>query len=174
MTKHVGKRCDFWSKVDSSGGDDACWEWLGTRGSSGYGEVRVNKRLQKAHRRAWELTNGPIPEGKVVCHRCDNPGCCNPKHLFVGTHSDNMADMVAKGRQQRDGWKHWNPLRKWAKGEASGSAKLTEAQVREIRRRFEAGGISKVQLGREYNVTDVLIGKIVNKQVWTHVEDVAA
>jgi len=92
----------FWAKVDRRGLDE-CWEWQGSRTGRGrYGNVKVDSYTNApSHRVAWELTNGPVPEELCVCHRCDNPPCCNPAHLFLGTHQDNMIDKVAKGRQSR-------------------------------------------------------------------------
>lgn len=80
--------------------DDGCWEWTGGRTTAGYGECWVDRKVTYAHRAAYELWVGPIPPGASVLHRCDNPGCVRPDHLFVGDHNDNMADMTAKGR-------HW-------------------------------------------------------------------
>lgn len=121
----VGPR--FWQRVDTSGGPGACWEWTAGRLPLGYGVIHVTlapgeRRTLKAHRVAWELHNGPIPEGLVVCHRCDNPPCCNPAHLFVGTLSDNAKDAAAKGR--------FNPRH---------NVKLTDALVTEARQRVKAG-----------------------------------
>lgn len=85
--------------VRRSGPDD-CWLWTGhinhLRG--GYGQFTFRGTQQKAHRVAWSSVNGPIPSGMCICHRCDVPACCNPAHLFIGTHDDNRADMLAKGR----------------------------------------------------------------------------
>lgn len=92
----------FWPKVDVAG---RCWEWRGTRNNNGYGLFQIglggSKRCVAAHRMAWILTNGPIPDGLHVLHHCDNPPCCNPWHLFLGDHAANMADKKAKGRGRR-------------------------------------------------------------------------
>ena len=87
----------FWSKVEKG---DGCWLWRGAIGSHGrYGQFNVVNRSRPSHRVAWELVNGPIPAGLYVLHRCDVGLCVNPAHLFLGTQKDNMADMMAKGRQ---------------------------------------------------------------------------
>lgn len=87
----------FWEKVRKT---DGCWEWLAYTCKFGYGRIGgVRGQVLDAHRVSWELHNGPIPEGICVLHHCDNPPCTNPDHLFLGTLSDNLADMYAKGRQ---------------------------------------------------------------------------
>jgi HNH endonuclease len=77
---------------------EGCWVWTGSVNKDGYGQIRVNRRTERVHRLAWQEINGPIPPGMHVCHSCDTPACCNPAHLFIGTQSDNVSDMVAKGR----------------------------------------------------------------------------
>lgn len=90
----------IWDNLDTSGGPNACWEWRGTRPGE-YGTVRIDGRGVLAHRLVYETAVEPIPEGMMVCHHCDNPPCCNPTHLFLGTAHDNIRDMMSKGRQ---GW----------------------------------------------------------------------
>lgn len=92
----------FWEKVEKRGPTD-CWPWLGGHDAEGYGFLYEAGRMQRAHRVAWTLTHGPIPGRQVCCHSCDNPTCCNPSHLFLGTNKDNTGDMWRKGRarQQR-------------------------------------------------------------------------
>lgn len=88
----------FWSRVDQSGD---CWEWTGARFPRGYGTTRFEGKNWYSHRLAWVLTNGPIPAGLQVCHTCDNPPCCRPEHLFLGTIKENLQDASAKGRLTR-------------------------------------------------------------------------
>ncbi len=88
----------FWNKVDIKGKND-CWFWKGAKNNKGYGRIMLNGKSEGTHRVAWFITNGEIPKNKpLVCHKCDNPSCVNPKHLFVGTNSDNMKDSFKKGR----------------------------------------------------------------------------
>lgn len=96
--KPVAER--FWPKVDTSGGPSACWNWTASKKSGGYGKFSKggDNGWMLAHRAAWEMTNGPIAVGAVVCHSCDNPSCCNPAHLFLGTQAENLSDMRRKGR----------------------------------------------------------------------------
>lgn len=94
----------FWERVLVGSADD-CWLWQGSVRNNGYGQLQrraICKIPLKAHRVAWELTNGSIPDGVYVLHRCDNRRCCNPSHLFLGTGLDNINDMVSKGRSRKD------------------------------------------------------------------------
>jgi hypothetical protein len=120
----------FWPRVDRSGGPDVCWPWTG-KTIHGYGFISRNHRHVGTHRVAWELTNGPIPDGLWVLHRCDNPPCCNPAHLWLGTVADNMADAAIKERLR---------------------SKITAAQVYEIRVRA-ARGEARAALAIEYGVS---------------------
>lgn len=92
-------RIRFWEKVDRSGGPDACWPWMGGRNDDGYGIAQFDGKFVGAHRLAYMISNGEIPCGFLVCHRCDTPSCVNPSHLWLGTQKDNLADSFAKGRR---------------------------------------------------------------------------
>lgn len=92
---------DLWARADLSGGPTACWPWMAGKNDNGYGRLRFKGRTTYAHRAAYELAVGVIPEGMFVCHTCDNPPCVNPGHLFVGTALDNNRDRIAKGRTAR-------------------------------------------------------------------------
>ncbi len=87
----------FWNQVEK-GNHNGCWVWIGALDTLGYGHLTIKRKLRLAHRVSWELANGSIPDGLHVLHHCDNPPCVNPSHLFLGTHLDNMRDMIAKGR----------------------------------------------------------------------------
>lgn len=140
--------------------DTRCWMWAGAK--SRYGECgwRESGRWVRtlAHRRSWVLFRGPIPDGLFVCHRCDTPLCVNPDHLFLGTHDDNMADQVAKGRQ--------------ARGTRNAMARLNEDTVRAIRR--AAGSASQRALARQFGTSPMTINRIIRRQLWRHVEGTEA
>jgi len=144
----------FYPNVDTSGD---CWLWTGKRNADGYGELEHRKRLLKAHRVALTLTGIAIPPGKEVCHTCDNPACVRPSHLFVGTHSDNMQDMVRKGRGVTPN----------TKGEEHGAARLTAQQVLAIR----ADGRSQRVIAAAYGVAQSLISQIKSRKVWKHLPE---
>jgi len=149
-----------WEKVPSGIDPDACWKWQGTISAYGYGLLSVDRQNRFAHRVIWELTHGPIPDGMCVCHTCDVRDCVNPNHLWLGTNDENMHDMSMKGRASRQG--HASP------GESNPSAKLTEDQVREIRRK-DAEGMNRPALAAEYGVRYDAIWRIVTRRDWVHI-----
>lgn len=149
----------FWSKVDIQGPND-CWNWTGCK-ARGYGQFRLNGSARKAHRVAWQIANGYLAPEMVVCHHCDNPSCVNPAHLFVGTHADNVADKMTKGRYQ-----HGVSL-----GENHGLHVLSENDVLEIRRMYRNGGYTYSDLGQRFHVSRMQIGRVVNGQSWSHLHD---
>lgn len=162
----------FWGYVHRCGPDD-CWPWLGRLfDGQRYGQFALDGRPARAHRVAWMLTRGPIPDGLYVCHSCDNPACCNPSHLWLGTHDDNMADRQAKGRTLR-GADH--PLRRHPefaahpKGEANARAKVTADDVRAIRLAF-ASGERQRSIANRYGINIPSVSMIVNRKNWSHID----
>lgn len=149
------KPSDFWKRVQIKGQDE-CWEWQGQlMDNRPYGKVKYHQQHWSAHRLAYTLANGEIPEGMNVCHACDNPKCCNPSHLWLGTHADNNKDRTAKGRS--------------AKGESHRSAKLTPSAVTEIREKYASGQYSQEALSKIYGIAQTGIGYIVRRKHWKHV-----
>lgn len=136
--------------------ETGCLEWTGGKLRAGYGRVRVGEKSHLAHRVAFALANGPIPSEQCVCHRCDNPSCCNPDHLFLGSQSENVTDMWKKGRAYD------------RTGSKNSSAKLTEDDVREIRR-LKAEGAVQADLAKRFGVSTVAISLIVLRKKWVHV-----
>lgn len=140
----------FWDNTTKT---DQCWEWTGWRtGKMRYGAMQVRGKILPAHRFSYIVHHGPIPDGLCVCHRCDNPGCVNPAHLFLGTKGDNNRDMMSKGRI-RHGRK----------------AKLIPAQIQQIRKKYAAGCRQK-DLAREFGVSPQNICMIVANATWKHLE----
>ena len=148
----------FWEKVKVRGPDE-CWEWIGAKIPSGYGTIRGHGKVLKAHRVAWELHYGSIPKGKgwhgiCVLHSCDNRGCVNPAHLFLGTQADNIHDMMQKGRDIN------------ARGEANGGGgKLTEPDVCGIRYLLDAGYLQR-EIAEIYKVNQITISNIKTGRSW--------
>lgn len=144
---------DFWSRVSVLNPED-CWPWLKGKANNGYGRYTKAKRSgmpSGAHQVSWILTYGNIPHGLYVLHKCDNPGCVNPYHLFLGTAKDNALDKVSKNRQPR--------------GEQISSHKLTSLQVKQIKEDTR----STKDIAKAYNVSSVLIFKIKRNESWRHI-----
>lgn len=141
----------FFKKVNKT---DSCWLWTGvlTR-KNGYGRFRFKRGFKCVHRISWTLANGAIPIGMRVLHRCDNPPCLRPDHLYIGTQRDNMRDCVAKGRRPD------------TRGENGPLVKLTWQQVEEIRR-ARLNGATTVALAAKYNVVQGTIGHITKGRTW--------
>jgi hypothetical protein len=144
----------FWRMV-SVGGPDDCWEFKGHRRENGYGWFSYNGKSTNAHRIAYTLTHGEIEEAMFVCHSCDNPPCCNPRHLWLGTSADNTSDMDAKGRRRsipQHGSKH-------------GLSKLTEDDVISIR----GSDASPTEIARAFGVTRQCVMSVINRRTWRHI-----
>ena len=147
----------FWSKVERGEAADDCWGWSAGVHSQGYGLLWVG-RTRKAHRLSWEIHNGPIPAGACVLHRCDNPPCANPRHLFLGSQADNVQDMMDKDRGNKP------------RGESVGRSVLRETDVREMRRLRAREEVTFVALARTYGVTPVTAEYAVKGKTWRHVQ----
>lgn len=145
--------------------NSGCWLWTGSVDSSGYGTFR-DGRVRGAHRVAWELHVGSIPAGLCVLHRCDNPSCVNPDHLFLGTRADNNADKMRKGR---DRYAFGPNLAKGSPGVRNGRAKLDEDAVRRMRELWERGGLTLDDLGARFGVGASVAFRVVHRQSWRHV-----
>jgi len=147
----------FWSKVDKHGGGE-CWIWkAAVSAGTGYGSFSLGAVADArcgAHRFAYEITFGPVPQGLMVCHRCDNRKCVNPAHLFVGTAKDNSDDMFQKGRARR------------LHGESSPGHKLTEIAVREIR----ASCATHQEIAKKFGISAPLVSRIKRRLCWASLQ----
>lgn len=143
----------FFQYVEKS---DGCWLWRGSKNEKNYGQMSVNSKPRLASRVSWQVHYGDIPKGLNVCHKCDNPPCVNPEHLFLGTQQDNVTDMMLKGRIKNDhkiGSRH--------------NVKLTESQVLEIRASSESG----VSLAARFGVTKTTISDVRTRKSWADLTD---
>lgn len=160
LTEEIIER--FWAKVDKKSQDE-CWGWKAYKNKYGYGQIRINNKKYSAHRISWFIHNGEIPEhnsfhGMCALHKCDNPSCVNPTHLFLGTHQENMRDRDAKWRgASLAGEKHWNH-------------KLAEKQVIEIREKYTPRKYSTRKLAEEYGVSQTVIQRVIEYKNWKHIE----
>ena len=144
---------DFWSFVEIRSTNE-CWPWLRLLNKWGYGRYRMGKFQAMAHRVAYQLQTGKNIDGFVAMHTCDNPSCCNPNHLVIGTHADNQADKFKKNRQ--------------AKGEKNGQSLLKNEQVIEARNKYIPRIVTYKMLANEYGVTKDTMRKAIQKINWRH------
>ena len=144
---------DWKSLIDISGGPDACHPWRGPVNTDGYGQFKCDGKTVRAHRAALAEHLGRDVDGCAL-HSCDNPACCNWRHLREGTQQENIADMDAKGR------------RKPPRGAINGRAKLSDTAVSSMRADFASGLTNKSELGRRYGVSNAMAGRIVRGEVW--------
>lgn len=154
----------FWRHVDKNGPVPAhrkklgpCWPWTGKRTRYGYGLFcHSHAKAAAAHRFAYELVKGPLAPGMDCCHACDNRACCRPSHLFEGTRSQNLRDGAAKGL--------------FTCGERNGQAKITDAQVNEIRHRYATGMELQREIAADFGITRSMVSYIVSRKSWAHVK----
>jgi hypothetical protein len=155
--KAVSFQARFFSNIETIP-ETSCHWWSGGVTGNGYGTLWCNDRKRHigAHRASYEIHFGEIPDGVIVCHKCDNPLCVNPEHLFLGTHSDNSQDRDNKGRGNR------------ALGEASTSSKITDVIVHQARDMYDEG-YSQVDITRTLGIKRGNVFKIVHRQTWKHI-----
>lgn len=159
LNKPLEQRLHDAIKINNNG----CWEWVKNRNKDGYGGLRYKSKTWMAHRLSYTFYKGPIPEGMLVCHKCDNPPCINPDHLFIGNNSDNMMDAYRKGR-----WKGVLGYRKkTCKGENHWYSKFKPEIILEIRKLFKSG-LRIIDICNKYNMNHATVSDICKRRSWKH------
>lgn len=153
----------FWVRVDR-GGKDECWEWIGSLESSGYGNLSESGKQNSAHRQAWELENED-PGDDWVLHKCDNKKCCNPNHLYLGDHTQNMADAWERGLMTPN---NNLPPADERGGEREPGAKLTEEEAKEVKSMI--GDFTQTEIAEKFGITQTTVSRIKLGQTWSHVD----
>lgn len=152
----------FWAKVDKTPGlgpEGDCWEWIGSYASHGYGSFKGSNKTYSTHRLSWEQANNTTaPSDMHVCHSCDNPRCCNPTHLWLGTPKQNMEDMAKKGRHGNSG----------KYGEFCPSHKFTEKEILEIRKALQSKQYTYEQIGEIYHISPAYLTKLAYGETWMY------
>ncbi len=146
----------FYAKISKTPNETGCLDWTACLTKQGYGHFRFGAKDVYAHRLAWELANGPIPDGLCVLHRCDRPSCCRVEHLFLGTMTDNMRDRDDKGRHVS------------VRGERNFYARITEQDVLAIRSDLYSGW-RRIDIARHFGITVTQVGRILRREQWTHI-----
>ena len=150
----------FWKKVDTSGD---CWEWQGMKYPTGYGRFGWKGKVAYAHRVSWEITNGPIPDGMVIMHTCDNPSCVRPDHLQLGTQTENMKDRDRKGRFR---------MPEYHRGDSHPSSKMNSSTVLKMRSLYDRGLATPADLARSFGYKYNTVWSAVMRHSWKHLPSV--
>lgn len=148
----------FYSRINFKLSSDCCWIWPGAKDRGNYGRLRFKSKDYTAHRASWIVHFGNIEENMLVCHKCDNPPCVNPEHLFLGTPKDNNDDKIKKGRQAI------------FKGEENGCSKLTANEVKEIIA-WSKSGIKASIIAHNFNISKLYVYSLVSKVTWKHLHE---